>query len=98
MLDGLWCTAVNDCPELLECGELLRASAADLKGFDLRTRMLFSCLVDADRIDSSGDSQTGGPLSAASRLEQLLSFIEQRPGEASANGCTWSLPRGGGPP
>jgi CRISPR-associated endonuclease/helicase Cas3 len=78
MLDGLWCTAVNDCPELLECGELLRASAADLKGFDLRTRMLFSCLVDADRIDSSGDSQTGGPLSAASRLEQLLRFIEQR--------------------
>ena len=77
-LDGLWCTAVNDCPELLECGEILRASAADLKGFDLRTRMLFSCLVDADRIDSSGDSQTGGPLSAASRLEQLLRFIEQR--------------------
>ena len=78
MLDGLWRTAVNDCPELSECGELLRASAADLNGFDLRTRMLFSCLVDADRIDSSGDSQTGGPLSAASRLDQLLFFIEQR--------------------
>jgi CRISPR-associated endonuclease/helicase Cas3 len=78
MLDGLWRTAVNDCPELSECGELLRASAADLNGFDLRTRMLFSCLVDADRIDSSGDSQPGGPLSAASRLDQLLFFIEQR--------------------
>jgi CRISPR-associated endonuclease/helicase Cas3 len=78
MLDCLWRTAVNDCPELSECGELLRASAADMKGFDLRTRMLFSCLVDADRIDSSGDSQTGGPLSAASRLDQLLFFIGQR--------------------
>jgi CRISPR-associated endonuclease/helicase Cas3 len=79
MLDVLWDTAKLDCPELSECGELLRASGANLKAFDLRTRILFSCLVDADRIDSSGgESQTGGPLSAASRLEQLLGFIEQR--------------------
>ena len=78
ILDGLWRAAVSDCPDLSECGELLRVSATELRGFDLRTRMLFSCLVDADRIDSSGDSQTGGPLCAASRLEQLLRFIEQR--------------------
>ena len=50
-LEGLWRTAENDCPELSECTELLRAAAADMKSFDLRTRMLFSCLVDADRID-----------------------------------------------
>ena len=77
-LEGLWLTAENDCLELSECTGLLRASAADIKSFDLRTRMLFSCLVDADRIDSSGDSQTGGLLSVASRLEQLNFFIEQR--------------------
>ena len=58
-LDDLRRIADIDCPELLECGELLHAFAADVKASDLRTRMLFSCLVDADRIDSSGDSQTG---------------------------------------
>src|ERR1035441_6921028 len=31
MLDDLWRIAVSDCPDLSECGELLRASTADLK-------------------------------------------------------------------
>ena len=77
-LDALWLTAKDDCPELAVCDELLRASTADLNTLDLRTRMLFSCLVDADCIDSSGDPQSGGPLSAATRLDQLLGFIERR--------------------
>jgi CRISPR-associated endonuclease/helicase Cas3 len=77
-LDYLRRIADIDCPELSECGELLHAFAADVKASDLRLRMLFSCLVDADHIDSSGDSQTGGPLSAASRLDQVLFSIEKR--------------------
>lgn len=40
--------------------------------------MLFSCLVDADRIDSSGDHHSGALLTAASRLERLLTFIAER--------------------
>jgi CRISPR-associated endonuclease/helicase Cas3 len=77
-LDHLRRIADIDCPELLECAGLLQAFAADVKTSDLRMRMLFSCLVDADKIDSSGNSQTGGPLSAASRLDQVLFSIEQR--------------------
>ncbi|MGA2743038.1 MAG: CRISPR-associated endonuclease Cas3'', partial [Bryobacteraceae bacterium] len=57
-LDGLWSTAVNDCSELSECRSSLVRSSENLTDFDLRTRMLFSCLVDADRIDSSGERQT----------------------------------------
>lgn len=78
VLDRLLETAKSDCPELAECSELLGVTTDDPNIFDLRTRMLFSCLVDADRIDSSGESHSGGPLSAASRLDQLLTFIEQR--------------------
>lgn len=43
--------------------------------FDLYTRMLFSCLVDADRLDSAGRSALQQPLDAAIRLEKLLAHI-----------------------
>jgi CRISPR-associated endonuclease/helicase Cas3 len=76
-LDGLWRLAVNDCPELSACKSTLAASKS-LANFDLRTRMIFSCLVDADRIDSSGDNETGQLLAAAERLDRLLAFIDQR--------------------
>jgi CRISPR-associated endonuclease/helicase Cas3 len=77
-LEDLWNTAVQDCPELTHCRNSLIPCSATLDTFDVRTRMLFSCLVDADRIDSSGDNQTGALLSAASRLKRLLTFISQR--------------------
>lgn len=78
VLEDLWNAAVRDCPELSECKNSLPPSSETFANFDVRTRMLFSCLVDADRIDSSGDSQTGALLSAASRLNRLLTFIGQR--------------------
>jgi CRISPR-associated endonuclease/helicase Cas3 len=43
--------------------------------FDLYTRMLFSCLVDADRLDSAGRRALQQPLDAAIHLEKLLSHI-----------------------
>jgi CRISPR-associated endonuclease/helicase Cas3 len=40
--------------------------------FDLYTRMLFSCLVDADRLDSAGRPLLQQPLEPALKLETLL--------------------------
>jgi len=43
--------------------------------FDLFARMLFSCLVDADRLDSGGRTPLQGELRAAERLNTLLQHI-----------------------
>lgn len=45
--------------------------------FDLFTRMLFSCLVDADRLDSGGRAPQHASLCAAERIEILLQHIRQ---------------------
>lgn len=45
--------------------------------FDLLTRMLLSCLVDADRLDTAGRSVLQTPLNAAHRLQILLDHIGQ---------------------
>ncbi|HWQ52147.1 MAG TPA: CRISPR-associated helicase Cas3' [Bryobacteraceae bacterium] len=45
--------------------------------FDLITRMLFSCLVDADRLDSGGRRPTQAPLLAPQRLETVLRHISE---------------------
>jgi CRISPR-associated endonuclease/helicase Cas3 len=50
-IEPLWSAATADCPQLADC-EIPPDDGAD--GADLRTRMLFSCLVDADRLNSSG--------------------------------------------
>ena len=50
---------------------------------DLATRMLFSCLIDADRLDTAAH-MTGQPnmaepsLVAAAKIEQLLEFVQRR--------------------
>ncbi len=58
---------------------LLEAPAPKLENllgrFDLFTRMLFSCLVDADRLDSAGRAPEQVPLFAGARLETLLRHI-----------------------
>ena len=77
-LADLWPVAVKDCPELSLCRDLRPPSPAATDAFDVRTRMLFSCLVDADRIDSSGDYRSGASLDAASRLDRLLAFVAER--------------------
>lgn len=43
--------------------------------FDIYTRMLFSCLVDADRLDSAGSNAFQVPLDAELRLDVLLNHL-----------------------
>ena len=43
--------------------------------FDLFTRMLFSCLIDADRLDSAGRAIIQQPLNAHEQLEKVLAEI-----------------------
>lgn len=40
------------------------------------TRMLLSCLVDADRLDTAEREAVQAPLDAANRLETLLAHID----------------------
>jgi CRISPR-associated endonuclease/helicase Cas3 len=50
---------------------------------DLYTRMLFSCLVDADRLDSAGRSPLELPLNAKERLGILMRHLENLQGLAA---------------
>ena len=52
--------------------------------FDLLTRMLLSCLVDADRLDTAGRKAIQEPLDATRRLETLLDHVHQLAKTASA--------------
>jgi CRISPR-associated endonuclease/helicase Cas3 len=45
--------------------------------FDLYTRMLFSCLVDADRLDSTGRGSEQQPLDAGGKRERLLEHLRK---------------------
>jgi len=59
---------------------LLEAQAPKLENlqerFDLFTRMVFSCLVDADRLDSAGRAPEQASLRAVDRIETLLRHID----------------------
>jgi CRISPR-associated endonuclease/helicase Cas3 len=69
--------ALMDCPEIAAALESLTTSPKPT-GRDLHTRMLFSCLVDADRLDSASRQPSGETLQPAERLKSLLAFIEKR--------------------
>jgi CRISPR-associated endonuclease/helicase Cas3 len=72
--------ASSDCPELEQILSTL-AAQTDISPsvrktrFDLFERMLFSCLVDADRLNSAGREVSPGDLCAAERLDALLRHI-----------------------
>jgi CRISPR-associated endonuclease/helicase Cas3 len=82
---AVWPEAIRDCPELAG----LAPTVPTLRGFhaDLFTRVLFSCLVDADWSDtgeherkSKGLAEEPKPseLDPAARLPKVLAFIETR--------------------
>ena len=49
----------------------------DMADADLYTRMLFSCLIDADRLNSAGRKPEQTALRAAEKLKSLLGHIER---------------------
>lgn len=81
--------ATRDCPGLRQAIETLpqmRLTEQEPKAaqLDLYTRMLCSCLVDADRLDSAGHTPEQSPLRAEDRLPLLLAHLEElarRPGD-----------------
>lgn len=76
--ESLRVSAMADSPEL---GQLLAGSVPSVENigrrFELLTRMLFSCLVDADRLDTAGRSAAQAPLRAEEHLQRLLDYIGQ---------------------
>jgi CRISPR-associated endonuclease/helicase Cas3 len=70
--------AIRDSGALRRLLEASPPPLANLREqFDLSTRMLFSCLVDADRLDSAGRMPEQAPLRAGHRLETLLRYIHE---------------------
>ena len=76
--------AAQDSPAI---GHLLNGAAPPLENvnahFDLFTRLLFSCLVDADRLDTAGRVVAQASLDAEVRLARLLKHI----GKLAARGA-----------
>jgi CRISPR-associated endonuclease/helicase Cas3 len=70
-------TAIADCPEISEALAILTTSPKPA-GRDLHTRMLFSCLVDADRLDSASRPLSQEILDPVPRLKRLLDYIDVR--------------------
>jgi CRISPR-associated endonuclease/helicase Cas3 len=66
------CTRIHD----LLSASFPKPNVAVEQNFDLFTRMLFSCLIDADRLDSAGRQMIQQPLNAAERLQKLLNHVE----------------------
>lgn len=73
--------AVADSSELRAIFDRLGRNAGRKRitpsGMDLYTRMLFSCLVDADRLDTAGRAIVQAPLEPESRMRFLLDHLNR---------------------
>jgi CRISPR-associated endonuclease/helicase Cas3 len=83
---GVWPTATSDCPELVSLA-LAPPHLPDRLAADLLTRLIFSCLVDADwydtgehqrRIDGHPAEPPAPTLEPATRLASVLNHIRER--------------------
>ena len=77
------CTGFRQAIETLLPAMRLTAEQPEAARLDLHTRMLCSCLVDADRLDSAGRAPTKSPLCAGERLSLLLGHLEKLARRAS---------------
>lgn len=73
---AIWNRAIEDQPRIAELFEG-HAPAASVTDADLFTRMLFSCLVDADRLDTAGRPLIQAPLDTVPWLEKLKLHLEE---------------------
>lgn len=70
--------ATRDCSQLQSILTAFPPNDKQIEDrFDLYTRMLFSCLVDADRLDSAGRDILQRPLDPAERLKKLLEHVNE---------------------
>jgi CRISPR-associated endonuclease/helicase Cas3 len=90
---SIWPTAVQDCPDLVSAS-LQALSLRDRLQADLLTRLLFSCLVDADWSDTANHQRSSeglppdpipAPLEAEKYLGRILKFIAKRAQTCPAN-------------
>jgi CRISPR-associated endonuclease/helicase Cas3 len=84
---AIWRDALEDQPRIgraLVGSEPPNTSCSQ----DLLTRMLLSCLVDADRLDTAGRPNLQAPLSANVKLEQLKGFLSKLRDRAPGSGTS----------
>ena len=85
-LEALRAAAIADCPELNECFDEVEGPLGHPIGNPLQvecsTRILFSCLIDADRLDTAThfgtEMSSPVPLNAGERLQGVLRQAAER--------------------
>ena len=83
--EEVWADACKDQPQIAKALEQIK-EPPPFHFKDLFTRMLLSCLVDADRLDTAGLAAVQVPLQAKLRLEQLLRHLHEVQTRALKNG------------
>ena len=81
---GIWQRAIQDQPGIAALFDG-KAPAEAIADIDVFTRMLFSCLVDADRLDTCGRPNIQTPLDADLRLKKLKTYLTKLEREATGS-------------